>query len=150
MAADPTPMGLPITDAQAIEILVGLKIEDKAAGTPRLATGALWVRHLCPALARARIDATAFERVLVLVTAVYPTKGDPSDPPESVDLRFRTELPRLRDLGFRGFSVGRASRIGRSSRAMAAGDGIPPECRYLWNPPITGCCPVITRRRSEM
>lgn len=93
MAADPTPMGLPITDAQAIEILVGLKIEDKAAGTPRLATGALWVRHLCPALVRARIDATAFERVLVLVTAVYPTKGDPSDPPDPSISDFEPNFP---------------------------------------------------------
>lgn len=75
-------MGLPIAGGQAIELLVGLKIDEDAIGTPRLAPGALWVRHLCPALDRAQHEADAFEKVLVLVTAVYPAAGDESEPPD--------------------------------------------------------------------
>jgi len=75
-------MGLPIAGGQAIELLVGLKIDEDAIGTPRLAPGALWVRHLCPALERAQLHAADFERVLVLVTAVYPADDDESEPPD--------------------------------------------------------------------
>lgn len=93
MSVDPTPVSLPIASGQAIKLLVGLKIEDRAAGTPRLAAGALWVRHLCPALDRAGLDPGAFERLLVLVTAVYPAEGDPSAPPDPSISDFEPGFP---------------------------------------------------------
>ena len=103
MSLDPTAMGYPMPGAQVFELLVGLEIDEAAAGSPRLGPGAPWVRRLPDALARADAAAADYARVLVTVTAVYPLVGDPRRRRTS---RSPTSGPASRNTSF-GRSTGR-------------------------------------------
>ena len=82
MSIDPLAAGYPMPGAQAFELLVGLEIDEVAAGSPRLGPSAPWVRHLPAVLERAAVEAADYARAVVMVTAVYPSNGDPEAPPD--------------------------------------------------------------------
>ncbi len=93
MSFDPTAMGYPMPGAQVLELLIGLEIDEFAAGSPRLGPGAPWVRHLPDALERAEADAAHYARAVVMVTAVYPLTGDPEKPPDVSVSDFEPDFP---------------------------------------------------------
>jgi hypothetical protein len=82
MMFDQVASTFPISENQVLEVLVKLEIDEAAAGLPRLAAGAPWVRHLSTALALSKRDPATFRRVIVVITAVYLGSDDPTALPD--------------------------------------------------------------------
>jgi hypothetical protein len=91
----PFPFGANVPTV-ALELLVQLRISGQALGGRLLACGALWPRHLLPALEHAKVDAADFASISVRITAVYPHSGEHDVPPDfsqsDYEPDFRTDV----------------------------------------------------------
>lgn len=71
----PTLPPLPIppnAKTAALELILQMRLSGPAVERPLLAPGALWPRHLAPALARAGHAPADFASIVVRVVATYP------------------------------------------------------------------------------
>jgi hypothetical protein len=65
-----------------LELLIKLEIDENAAGSPRLAAGAPWVRLLPRALSRIKHDPSSFSSVAIVIKAIYSGSDDATAPPD--------------------------------------------------------------------